>query len=90
MSMTKLERLAKEEVLTILSEEGYPTYAKLLSKFELNLTADPGVVGYMEPAKGRIVLNRGLDIEQVSVIARHEILHFYLEHERRLLQKSGG
>lgn len=87
MSMTKLERLAKEEVLTILSEEGYPTYAKLLSKFELNLTADPGVVGYMEPAKGRIVLNRGLDIEQVSVIARHEILHFYLEHERRLLQK---
>lgn len=87
MSMTKLERLAKEEVLTILSEEGYPTYAKLLSKFELNLTSDPGVVGYMEPAKGRIVLNRGLDIEQVSVIARHEILHFYLEHERRLLQK---
>lgn len=87
MSMTKLEKLAKEEVLTILSEEGYPTYAKLLSKFEVNLTADPNVVGYMEPEKGRIVLNKGLDIEQVSVIARHEILHFYLEHERRLLSK---
>lgn len=87
MSMTRIERLAKEEVLTILNEEGYPTYAKLLNQFEFNLTSDPSVVGYMETDKGRIVLNRGLDIEQVSVIARHEILHFYLEHERRLLQK---
>lgn len=86
MSMTKLERLAKEEVLDILSKEGYPTYARLLNKFDVNLTSDPGVVGYMEPSKGRIVLNKGLDIDQVSVIARHEILHEYLTHEMRLLK----
>lgn len=86
MAMTKIEKQAKEEVLNILREEGYPTYARLLNMFDINLTADPGVVGYMEPSKGRIVLNRGLDIEQVSVIARHEILHEYLTHEMRLLK----
>ena len=86
MSMTKMERMAKEEVLNILSEEGYPTYARLLNMFDVNLTSDPGVVGYMEPSKGRIVLNKGLDIDQVSVIARHEILHEYLTHEMRLLK----
>lgn len=84
--MTKLERQAKNEVLNILREEGYPTYARLLNMFDVNLTSDPGVVGYMEPSKGRIVLNKGLDIEQVSVIARHEILHEYLTHEMRLLK----
>ena len=86
MSMTKLERQAKEEVLNILREEGYPTYARLLNMFEVNLTSDPNVVGYMEPSKGRIVLNKGLDIDQVSVVARHEILHEYLTHEMRLLK----
>ena len=86
MSMTKFERQAKNEVLDILREEGYPTYARLLNMFDVNLTDDPGVIGFMEPAKGRIVLNRGLDIEQVSVIARHEILHEYLTHEMRLLK----
>lgn len=85
MAMTRLERFAKEELLDILSEEGYPTYARLLSNFDINLTEDPSVVGYMEPSKGRIVLNKGLDIEQVSVICRHELLHDYLAHERRLL-----
>lgn len=90
MSMTKLERRAKEEVLDILSKEGYPTYARLLNKFDVNLTADPGVVGYMEPDKGRIVLNKGLDIEQVSVIARHEILHEYLTHMQRMEKHVGA
>ena len=41
----------------------------------------------MEPAKGRIVVNRGLEESQVSVVIRHEILHSYLKHEKRLLQK---
>lgn len=86
MSMTNYERRAKQEILDILSKEGYPTYARLLNKFDVNLTSDPGVVGYMEPGKGRIVLNKGLDIEQVSVIARHEILHEYLTHEMKLLK----
>ena len=87
MSMTREERFAKNEILRILSENGYPTYANLLDDFDINLTEDPGVVGYMEPSKGKIVLNRGLDIEQVSTIVRHEILHEYLRHEQRLLQE---
>lgn len=86
MSMTREERIAKNEILRILARSGYPTYASLLDEFEVNLTEDPGVVGYMEPNKGRIVLNRGLDLDQVSTIVRHEILHQYLEHEKRLLK----
>ena len=87
MSMTREERIAKNEILNILARSGYPTYASLLDDFDINLTEDPGVVGYMEPGKGRIVLNRGLDLDQVSTIVRHEILHQYLEHEQRLLKK---
>ena len=86
MSMTKFERQAKNEVLDVLREEGYPTYARLLNMFDVNLTSDPGVIGYMSPSEGKIVLNKGLDIEQVSVIVRHEILHEYLTHEMRLLK----
>lgn len=85
MSMTRQERAAKNEILSILSQNGYPTYANLLDDFDINLTEDPGVVGYMLPSKGVIVLNKGLDIEQVSTIVRHEILHEYLKHEQRLL-----
>lgn len=87
MSMTREERIAKNEILNILARSGYPTYASILDDFDINLTKDPGVVGYMEPNKGKIVLNRGLDLDQVSTIVRHEILHQYLEHEKRLLTK---
>ena len=87
MSMTKEEKFAKQLIMTLLSEQGYPTYAKLLNEFDLNLTENPAVVAFMEPAKGRIVVNRGLEETQVSVIIRHEILHSYLKHELRLLQK---
>ena len=83
MSMTKIERLAKEQVIEILQKSGYPTYARLFKLFDLNLTEDPSVIGYMEPGKGRIVLNSGLSINQVSVIVRHEILHEYFTHGDR-------
>ncbi|MBQ6630821.1 MAG: hypothetical protein IJH55_01655 [Romboutsia sp.] len=88
MSMTREERVTKDYIQTnTLAKRGYPTYASILGNFDLNLTNNPTVIGYMEPAKGRIVLNRGLDEDQVSVIIRHEILHFFLEHELRLLKK---
>lgn len=86
MSMTREERNTKEYIQNKLAKEGYPTYASLFGNFDLNLTQDPGTIGFMEPGKGRIVLNRGLDEDQVSTIVRHEILHQYLEHERRLLK----
>lgn len=84
MAMTDFERAAKDQIQTVLAKEGYPTYANLLNPFHINLTNDPNVVGYMEPGKGRIVLNRGLDIDQVSMVVRHEILHEYLTHMRRM------
>lgn len=87
MSMTKEEKFAKQYIQTKLAKEGYPTYASLLGFFDLNLTNNPQVVAFMEPSKGRIVVNRGLDDDQVSVVIRHEILHHYLQHEDRLLKK---
>ena len=87
MSMTKEEQFAKQLIMTRLSEQGYPTYARLLNEFDLNLTENPNVIAFMEPATGRIVVNRGLEETQVSVIIRHEILHSFLKHELRLLQK---
>jgi hypothetical protein len=78
--MTKVEVAVKNLLLDMLNKQGYPTYSRLLDKFHINLTSDPKVIAYMEPGKGRIVINRGLDLEQVSVIVRHEILHEYLSH----------
>ena len=87
MAMTRKEQLAKEQIIKVLQTTGYPTYASLLDLFHVNLTEDPNVVAYMEPGKGRIVLNSGLDINQVSTVVRHEILHEYLNHHKRLLNK---
>lgn len=85
MSMTRKEKASKWWIIKKLSKEGYVTYARLLENFDLNITDDPNVVAYMEPGKGRIVINSELDEDQVSVACRHEILHQFLEHEKRLL-----
>lgn len=83
MAMTKKELAAKTQILDTLGAQGYPTYAKLLDKFDVNLTADPQVIAYMEPGRARIVLNQNLTINQVSTIVRHEILHEYFTHQIR-------
>ena len=80
---TTLRNDAKNEIMKILREQGYPTYAKLVSYFDIYLTDDPNVVGYMVPDKAKIVLNGALSINQVSTIIRHEILHEYLDHAMR-------
>lgn len=87
MGMTKLEKFAKDVIYKNLYEGGYVTYAKLFYDYDFNFTSDPNTVAYMAPAQGKIVVNRGLDASQISVIVRHEILHFYLRHEKRLLNK---
>ena len=51
---------AKDQIMDVLSEEGYPSYAKLLSLFDVFLTDDPDVVAYMIPGKAAIVLNQNL------------------------------
>lgn len=74
---------AKNQILKTLNEQGYPSYSRLLELFDIYLTDDPNVVGYMLPGKAKMVLNGGLDIDQVSTITRHEILHEYLNHGMR-------
>ena len=74
---------AKNQIMDILNKQGYPSYARLLNLFDVYLTDDPEVIGYMIPGKARIVLNGGLNTDQVSTIVRHEILHEYLVHRQR-------
>ena len=88
--MTKLERFAKAKLQDILNKQGYPTYSKLLDSFDINLTGDPSVIGYMIPNKGVIVLNKSLDMDQVSMVVRHEILHEYLTHAIRAEKHLGA
>ena len=83
MAMTAIEKIAKEQILDILGKQGYRTYSLICSKFDINLTEDPEVVAYMDASRARIVINSNLDINQVSFIVRHEILHHYLEHIAR-------
>ena len=87
MAMTKREEDARNYLFHYLGKQGYKTYGKLLQQFHLNLTKDPNVLGYMEPKTGRIVVNSSLDVDQVALIVRHEILHFYLNHSKRVLAK---
>lgn len=89
MAMTKTEYYAKQQILNNLNEQGYPKYAELLNQYDVNLTADPDVVGYTEVGRGRIVLNKNLKLEQVSMVVRHEILHNFLKHMMRMEKKLG-
>ena len=82
-TMTARDEAAKEQIMRKLRSEGYPTYARLFDLFDLNLTDNPDVVGYMLPGKAKIVLNENLSIDQVSTIVRHEILHEWLSHGSR-------
>lgn len=74
---------AKSEILNILREQGYATYARLVDFFDIYLTDKPGVIGYMIPGQSMIVLNKDLNIDQVSTIVRHEVLHEYFTHGPR-------
>ena len=80
---TTLRNDAKNEIINILRKQGYPTYARLVDLFDIYLTDDENVIGYMIPGQAKIVLNKDLSINQVSTIVRHEILHEYLTHGPR-------
>ena len=82
MALT-LRNDAKQEIINILRKQGYPTYARLVDLFDIYLSDDPEVIGYMLPGQSKIVLNKDLNINQVSTIVRHEVLHEYLTHGPR-------
>ena len=91
--MNGRDKQVKEMVLDMLIQEGYGTYARRLKEFEFIVADFYGgsyiPVAAMFPTLGCIVINTGfLDDEktfkQLSVIVRHELLHFLLMHEKRL------
>jgi hypothetical protein len=94
--MSDRDKLVKEQLIEHLIDNGYGTYAKRLKEFELYV-ADmfngvPIGTAAMFPETGEIVINPGFfdlpDEEQawnqLSVLIRHEMLHFLLVHEKRL------
>ncbi len=76
---------AREQLIKKLRSQGYATYARILSLFDVYLTEDPNIVAYMIPNKATIAINKNLNIDQVSTIVRHEILHEYFNHQAREL-----
>lgn len=92
--MTARDKLVKEQLIEMLIDEGYGTYAKRLKEFDI-IVADiyqgtPIEVAAMFPYLGDIVINPAFladdeTFSQLSIIIRHELLHFLLMHENRLL-----
>lgn len=89
MIMLKNEKNAKASIMRFLAEQGYPRYASLLRYFDINLTSDPDTIAYVENGRARIVINKYLSLEQVSVVIRHELLHRWLRHAYRAEKHLG-
>ena len=89
MIMLKNEKNAKAAIMRFLAEQGYPRYASLLRYFDVNLTSDPDTIAYVENDRARIVINKYLSLEQVSVVVRHELLHRWLRHAYRAEKHLG-
>lgn len=85
--MLKRDRDLKNDIIDILRNQGYATYARLLQLFDVYTTDDPNAIAYMIPGKAAIVLNENaLYEDQVSVLVRHEILHEFLTHMERQIE----
>ena len=67
--MTKEERDTKRFISNKLAAQGYPTYADIFSEFDLHLTSNPKVIGYMVPAEGYITINRNIDEDNFSTFS---------------------
>jgi len=88
----------KAYIVSLLLEQGYGTYARRLQEFDL-VVADfyhghTIEIAAMFPDTGEIVINPGFFEEaesqsvkdRISLVIRHELLHFLLVHERRLYE----
>ena len=85
--MLKRDKNLKNDIIDILRNQGYATYARLLQLFDVYTTDDPKHIAYMIPGKAAIVLNENTLYEkQVSVLVRHEILHEFLTHMERQIE----
>lgn len=69
----KLKALVKS-----LKRHGYTSYGVALQQIGTKFTDEEGVIGFTTPAG--IVLNGTLNINEQSLVARHEVLHTLLGH----------
>ena len=88
--MTGTELAAKRQIVNILLKEGHVTFAKLFNLFDLHLTRDPNIAAAVDINKARIIINRGVPAEYLSVLIRHEIMHRWFEHWKRLKNHIGN
>ena len=91
-----LDVLTKQKVLELLGTEGYATYARRLKNIDFHVAyyykGSYCSAAFMSPKDMCIVVNPGFIVDmmkdgpifkQLSVIVRHELLHFLLCHEKR-------
>lgn len=88
MAMTRAERATRKALAMYMYKQGYPSYADLFYKFDLNFHRPKYPFAAMvDSDKGIIYINPTItDKEDLSVIIRHEILHKYLAHQERMLK----
>jgi len=98
--MNARDREIKEIIINKLITDGYGTYAKRLKEFDF-IVADifegtPIPTAAMFTSLGTIVINPGflvatdprsqeLQLDRLSVLIRHELLHALLMHQRRFI-----
>lgn len=93
-----LDVLTKQKVLALLGSEGYATYARRLKNIDFHVAyyykGSYCSAAFMSPKDMCIVVNPGFVVDmmkdgpifkQLSVVVRHELLHFLLCHEKRFL-----
>ena len=84
---TNLEKNTHMLITKKLLEEGHKTYSQYFQLFELHFIPreNKQSVAYMVPDKGIIYLNEGITSwPLVSLLIRHEMMHEYLQHGKRL------
>lgn len=86
-AMSTEEEAVKDWLIyDVLGANGYKTFATHLINYNLYLTEDPMIAASMQPSTGSIYLNRYFEDEDlISVLIRHELLHFLLDHERHAI-----
>ena len=86
--MTRLERGTRYAIAKFLNQQGYPRYADIFMKYELHFhNPRRPFAAMVDTDKGIIYINPTIDDkETLSVLIRHEILHIYLAHQKRILQ----
>lgn len=91
MAMTKQEFNYRRTMIDYLNKQGYHAYSSILLKFELKFRGSGSYFAactYID--KGRICINPDItDKHVISVLLRHEILHNFLDHERRTIKELG-